>query len=175
MAKIVPSNVVLGEEAEEIPASNLDIDYEVKIEMIALDSEWELDEDPQADPNYDVIPRMHLNIEAVAPDGSREWIITDVYHIQHSRLAKYIPSRVYFDIQRDNFVLLYYTSPLIKIAPFAQDGEVYCFALKLDPTRKYVYDVRARVFIDQIATPDGMYCFFIFGNDSYDYLISPKM
>ena len=196
MAKIVPLDIVNSDIEPPIQESNLIVDYDVKIEMVVLETD-----DNQ---RVQVLPEQDLLIKRVAPINAAEqlgltsgslrvepypevvthwfssnhWFSTinvNLYEFRDSKLSKYLPSRVYYDDRLDKFVLLYYTSPMINMQAFAPDGVVYCCAFPLDPYSTYKYDVRARVFIDQIKVGSDMYCFMIFTTDSYDLIVSPKV
>ena len=184
MAKIVPLDIVNSDIEPPIQESNLIVDYDVKIEMVALETEHYQ--------RVQVLPEQDLLVKRVAPinaaeqlgltSGSlrvepypEESINVDLYEFRDSKLSKYLPSRVYYDDRLDKFVLLYYTSPMINMQAFAPDGVVYCCAFPLDPHSTYKYDVRARVFIDQIKVGSDMYCFMIFTTDSYDLIVSPTV
>jgi len=167
VSKIVPADIVMAD--DQPPSSTLEIDYDVKIELIAL----ELDIPDDADEYVDLIPKTPMKVRCVCPNRESH-VVVDLYEIHSVRLARYLPSRVYYDDAIGAFVLLYYTSPMIQTPCFAPDGVVYCCSFPIDPYCVYKYDVRARVFIDQIKVGNAMHCFMIFTNDSHDLLVSPN-
>lgn len=172
MSKMIPKDIVDHQpqpESGELK-SNLDVSYDVKIEMLILDNDREED-----DNSFQVIDQLGTEIRIQKPDGSQERLYGDWYWFMDEKLCRYVPSRVYYDPTIAQFVLLYYTSPSIRMKPFVENDGVNVLVAKLNPFDKYIYDVRARVVIDQVLGPDGMYLIVLFGDDSADLILGTKL
>lgn len=111
--------------------------------------------------------------QTVQPTGISGNLITETMWVIDTPLSKnYLPSRVWFDSTQQAYIMLYYTIPGVQMPRFTDDNEkVYCFAVRIDPHAKYSYDMRARIFIDQINVNGEMHCFFVFSTEDYDKLI----
>lgn len=173
MTRMIPKDIVDDEsETKSGPLkSSLDVDYNVRIRMMILDIDREED-----DNSFQSISELTTEIKVVKEDGTRERLVADWYYFNDPLIVPYVPSRVYYDKGQQKFVLLYYTSPVIKVKAFVEPGEfVNVLVARLDPTCQYIYDVRARVVIDQVPGPDGMYLVILFGDDSHDMLMGTKI
>lgn len=155
MSKIVPADIIHGGNQGEIPVSNLKADYQVQIEIVLIGS--------------GVQSAREL---LITKDG--ENTIGTVYVIDKDICRKYLPSRVYWDESVKDFALMYYTNPHLNPPRFLEDDEMlYCVTVPLLHASVYKYDMRARVFIDQIKVGTEMFCVFLFGSRDAELLVLP--
>lgn len=147
------------------------IQHDVNIEFVIL-IDTVGNENIPADSDYiSEIPRMSMQIYA-----NDEPLIGNLFVIRNDMCNRYVPSRMWFDYQRDALVMMYYTSSLLTYRQFLQPDERLCvFLTKFDPTVKYKYDARAKVLIDQVLIDNNIHCVFLFGSNDYDLIVSPKM
>lgn len=126
-------------------------------------------------PSITTLPNVTTTIRATRGDFERRVVIDTLWAIDSTEGKNSLPSKVWYDTEVDAFVLLYYTIPNVTppmFSPNGDDDKIYCFALRVNPNETYTYDLRARVFIDQILVRGKMYSFFMFGAKDYQLLIS---
>jgi hypothetical protein len=164
MAKMVPADIVAASEQPPV----ISTDDRIRIKIVPLFESVE-------NTFVQIVPDVITRVSRVRGDVWEDAVV-DMFMITHPVARRYLPSRVYWDENEDCFCLLYYTNPAINTPRFAgEDETVYAFAIALDPEVELMYDMHARVFIDQIKIGTKMFCLFFFGDRDYPLLVQPHV
>jgi hypothetical protein len=126
-----------------------------------------------------VVQRHPSSFELVAFDrvieGVPQATYTHVYKIEDPRIDGQLPSKAFFT-EDGLLVLTFYCSSSLpnRARPFA-GGPVYVMWFDAQFDETFEYDGEVRLFIDQIANPNGRLTYVVmFGQDQYSSVVIPS-
>lgn len=106
-------------------------------------------------------------------DGTSKPLRAGVIKVDNESTLGYIPTKCWYDHANAAIVLLYYISSALPNAarPFG-NKPCYIYTVKTTDYLVVEYDAETRIFIDQVATDEGMMYMFIFGEDDMQKVLT---
>jgi len=129
----------------------------------------------KAYPNMGVVTKFDISTKQADGTTVKMPLAAKIYKIEEPRTLGYLPTKVFYDITTDQFVLLYYVCDTMPngARPFG-DKPCYLFTYKPQLNDTLEYDPSARVFIDQTIHEGGMTYVVIFGEDQLQNVLTTQ-
>lgn len=101
--------------------------------------------------------RVRLNIDTVTRNGEgvRKPVVCNMWTIDLDRVRGYLPSKVWYDQDRQLHAVFYCSSALPTAVRAFGDGPTYVCAFQINEWTTVEYGVDMRLFIDQVQMPGG--------------------
>ncbi len=90
--------------------------------------------------------------------------------ITNESVLGYVPSKI-FNTGWDEFLLMFYINDTLPEAVRAFKKKTYMMWAPICKHESLLYDVNARMFMDQIKTETGLIYVFLFDEDNYDLIV----
>lgn len=113
-------------------------------------------------------------VDIISRSGTSTRAIVNLYNVDDDRTRGYLPSKVW-KVDGSTEMVFYCTPSLPAGARPFGEGPMYVFELLVGSQVTVEYDVEARLFVDQVVTPNGVWYVFVFGEDQLGKIIAqPK-